>query len=346
MKILHILNTTTFSGAENVVFQIFNIFRYASNIEMAYGSPDGQIRMVLYENNIRFFPMSRLCYTELKRIVEEYKPDIIHGHDIRAAFYISCLPNKVKLIHSIHGNDLQMRKLSLKAMLYLCSSIRASHVFWVSRSCLEQYRLNRFILKKSSVLGNVIDSNSVIEKCMKDSTEYDFNVVFVGRIAYPKNPQRLLKVFKLAIDLNKSIKIAIVGSGNLENTAKELAKEYKIEEYVHFLGFQSNPLKIIASSKVMVMTSDWEGTPMVALEAMILGIPIVSTPTDGLCDVIDDGITGYLSSENTVLAHRIAEIVSNPELFIQLSENQKKKSKIINNLDLYREQLEKAYGLE
>lgn len=44
---------------------------------------------------------------------------------------------------------------------------------------------------------------------------------------------------------------------------------------------------------MMIMTSLWEGTPMCALEALAMGIPIVSTPVDGLCDLIENGKNGF-----------------------------------------------------
>lgn len=344
MRVLHVLNTNRFSGAENVVCQIIDMFKGDSDIDMAYASPDGKIRDALLERNITFFPMSKLCHSELNRIVNEYKPDVIHGHDIRGAYQASRFSHKAKIIHTIHGNDLQMRKVSVKSMLYYWAAKKAAHIFWVSKTCLEQYKFYDLIKDKSSLLCNVVNEDAVAKKSASDLNNYEYNVVYIGRIAYPKNPQRLMKVLKLAIGKKSSINAAIVGTGDFETETKEIAKKYKIEDHVHFLGFQSNPLKILASSKVMIMTSDWEGTPMVALEATALGIPIVSTPTDGMCDVIDDGGNGYLSNDDEVLATKLVEIVEQEQLFKSLSDNAKNRSRKINNVQRYKKVLLTEYS--
>ncbi|MDO4568696.1 MAG: glycosyltransferase family 4 protein [Clostridia bacterium] len=72
--------------------------------------------------------------------------------------------------------------------------------------------------------------------------------------------------------------------------------------------------KLLHDAQVMIMTSDHEGTPMVALEAMALGVPIVSTPTDGLKDLIDDGRTGFLADDDSVLAGRLIELSEDEQL--------------------------------
>lgn len=343
VRVLHVLNTNRFSGAENVVCQIIDMFKGDLNIEMAYTSPDGEIRTALAERDVKYFPISTLCHSELNRVINEFKPDVIHGHDIRGAFQASRFSRRAKIIHTIHGNDFQMRKISLKSLLYFWAAKKASHVFWVSKTCLEQYRFREAIKNKSSLLKNVVNADAVVSNIITDKNTYDYNVVYVGRIAYPKNPQRLMKVLKLAINKSMSINAGIIGNGDLEEETRTLAKEYGIENHVNFLGFQSNPLKILASSKVMVMTSEWEGTPMVALEAVALGIPIVSTPTDGMCDVVEDGINGFLSDNDDILASKIVEIVEQEQLHAFLSKNIKEKSREINDIGKYKEALMVEY---
>ena len=126
--------------------------------------------------------------------------------------------------------------------------------------------------------------------------------------------------------------------------ARELAKEYGILDNVDFLGFQSNPLKILYSSSSMIMVSRWEGTPMCALEAMALGVPIVSTPVDGLKVLVAQDANGYLSDDDGELAKRVVEIATDPALRERLSEDTLAKAKILNDTQVYTERLLRAYG--
>lgn len=323
MKVLHLLQSPHFSGAENVVCQIIGMFGNEPDIEMAYCSQDGQIRNALAERNIKFFPMSVLCKSEVKRVIKEYKPDIIHAHDMRASFVAARCCGKIPLVSHIHNNAFGSRGLSIKSIAYILAGLKAKHIFWVSTSSFEGYFFKKLFTKKSSVLQNIIDIDALYKKMEMDEKEYNYDIVYVGRLTFQKNPERLIEVIKKICELDTGISVAIVGTGDLEVTAKKLCCENKLDENIDFLGFCPNPLKIMYDSKVMIMTSRWEGTPMCALEAQSLGVPIVSTPVDGLCDIIANGKNGFLSDDNDVLAQKLYEVVTNDSLHQELSKNSK-----------------------
>lgn len=343
MKILHLLQSNRFSGAENVVCQIFGMFRDDADIEMVYCSSDGQIREALAERGIEFIGLSRFTAKEVRRVIREQKPDIIHAHDMRASFVAARVCKKIPLISHIHNNNFNSRGLSLKSIAYFYAAIKAKHIFWVSQSSFEGYALHRLFKKKSTVLYNIIDIDALYEKMRLDSNEYDYDVSYVGRLTFQKNPQRLMRVFKLLKDKKPDVKIAVVGTGDLEAETKALANEYQLTDNVSFLGFQSNPLKILHDSKVMIMTSRWEGTPMCALEAMALGVPIVSTPSDGLCDLVTDGENGFLNDDDSVLAQKVFDIIADKNMHSDFSKNAKSKSLVINDIEIYKRTILNAY---
>ena len=129
--------------------------------------------------------------------------------------------------------------------------------------------------------------------------------MFLGRLTYPKNPHRLIKVLQLVCNTNPSTKIAILGDGDLREEVLALIRDSKLLSNIDYLGFQNNPYKILSSSKLMIMTSSWEGLPMCSLEAMSLGVPLVSTPTDGLKEIITSGIDGILDEDDLILASSV-----------------------------------------
>ena len=97
MKVINLLQSGHFSGAENVVCQIIEMFRNEKDIEMLYCSCDGKIREVLNEWNIPFISIK-----EVRRIINVYKPDIIHTHDMRTSFVAVIASNYISLICHIH----------------------------------------------------------------------------------------------------------------------------------------------------------------------------------------------------------------------------------------------------
>ena len=82
---------------------------------------------------------------------------------------------------------------------------------------------------------------------------------------------------------------------------------------------------------------------MVALEAMALGVPIVSTPTDGLCELVQQGETGFLENDNDAFADRITEIISNVEIRDRLSQNSLRRFSEINDIEKYKDVLNECY---
>lgn len=340
--VLHILPSNSFSGAENVVCQIIKMFS-GSDYKMYYCSPDGRIRDALEENNIDFLPLREFSVKELKRVISETKPDIIHAHDMRAGFYVSLACGKIPFVSHVHNNNFDSRGLSLKSLLFYHAAKKAKHIFWVSESSFEGYKFHDRFKDKSSVLYNVIDKAALIKKMETDTGEYDFDIAYVGRLTEPKDPIRLMNVFAEIIKMAPDVKIAVAGTGDMAEQTESFAKQLSITDNVKFLGFMSNPYKLLYSSKLMIMTSRWEGTPMCALEAMALGVPIVSTPTDGLCELVNDGKTGFLSSDDAVLAEKCTDIIKNAGLRQTLSENTLKKADELLLIPAYKAALDEVY---
>lgn len=343
MKIMHLLQSPHFSGAENVVCQIISMFEKDSDVEMIYCSQDGAIRAALEERNIPFYPLSDFSLSSVKKAIRDIKPDIIHAHDMRASFAASLFCGKAKLISHIHNNNFNSRGFSFKSIAYLYAGFRAKHIFWVSQSSFDGYAFHGLLKKKSEVLYNIIDIDKLYQKTEADHNSYNYDVIFLGRLTEQKNPLRLMNLLKKMIDKKSDIRIAVVGTGDLEANTKAEAKKLGIESNVHFWGYQTNPYKILKDAKVMVMTSLWEGTPMCVLEAMSLGVPVVSTPTDGIKAVVEDHKTGFLSNDDEELADCCISLIDNDDLHGNMSLFAMDRARKINDLDHYRRYIHIAY---
>lgn len=342
MKVMHVLNSRIYSGAEKVVCQIIHAFQ--GEVEMVYCSPESDIvRKMVEAQGVTYLPMKTMSVSELSRVIREQKPDLIHAHDMRAGFFSALCCGKIPLVSHIHNNAYDARGLSPKAVGYLLAGFRAKHIFWVSQSSFDGYAFHKLFAKKSSVLYNVIDTDEIYTKLSQDSNSYDYDLIYVGRLTYQKNPQRLLRLCARLKESKPDLKVAIVGTGELEEELKALSQELNLEDTVHFLGFQPNPIKMVACSKAMILTSRWEGTPMCALEAMALGTPVVSTPSDGMKDLLTDGVSGYLTESDEQMAVDLLKIFTQPEHRQLLAENARKKFDSLNDGEAYKRAIRTAY---
>lgn len=342
MKVMHVLNSRIYSGAEKVVCQIIHAFQ--GEVEMVYCSPESDIvRKMVEAQGVTYLPMKTMSVSELSRVIREQKPDLIHAHDMRAGFFSALCCGKIPLVSHIHNNAYDARGLSPKTVGYLLAGFRAKHIFWVSQSSFDGYAFHKLFAKKSSVLYNVIDTDEIYTKLSQDSNTYDYDLIYVGRLTYQKNPQRLLRLCARLKESKPDLKVAIVGTGELEEELKALSQELDLEDTVRFLGFQPNPIKMVAGSKAMILTSRWEGTPMCALEAMALGTPVVSTPSDGMKDLLTDGVSGYLTESDEQMAVDLLKIFTQPEHRQLLAENARKKFDSLNDGEAYKRAIRTAY---
>lgn len=342
MKVMHVLNSRIYSGAEKVVCQIIHAFQ--GEVEMVYCSPESDIvRKMVEGQGVTYLPMKTMSVSELSRVIREQKPDLVHAHDMRAGFFSALCCGKIPLVSHIHNNAYDARGLSPKTVGYLLAGFRAKHIFWVSQSSFDGYAFHKLFARKSSVLYNVIDTDEIYTKLSQDSNSYDYDLIYVGRLTYQKNPQRLLRLCARLKESKPDLKVAIVGTGELEEELKALCKELNLEDTVRFLGFQPNPIKMVACSKAMILTSRWEGTPMCALEAMALGTPVVSTPSDGMKDLLTDGVSGYLTESDEQMAVDLLKIFTQPEHRKLLAENARKKFDSLNDGEAYKRAIWTAY---
>lgn len=344
MKVMHVLNSRIYSGAEKVVCQIIKDFERSGDAEMVYCSPESDIvDKMLAEQGVTYLKVDSLTPGNLKRVIAEQKPDLIHAHDMRAGLVSALCCGKILLVSHIHNNAYDARGLSLKSVGYLLAGFKAKKIIWVSNSSYEGYLFHKLFAKKSLVLYNIIDTEQIFAKKEQDPDSYDYDMIYVGRLTYQKDPQRLMRLCALLKERKPDLNVAIVGTGELLEEVTALRDRLGLQENVHFLGFQSNPIKMVHDSKAMILTSRWEGTPMCALEAMALGTPIVSTPSDGMKDLLEDGVSGYLTDDDERMAEVLLKIMTEPAHRQMLSENAKAKFARINDAPKYKQTIEGCY---
>ncbi len=118
----------------------------------------------------------------------------------------------------------------------------------------------------------------------------------------------------------------IVGDGPLEQVCIKLIHDLGLDTKIELAGYQRNSKVYYKMFDIFMLSSHYEGLPYSLLEAMSMGIPAVGTNVVGIKDLIFNGRTGYLAEEGDFkgLAVSVINLLSNPQLLSEFSENAKK----------------------
>lgn len=340
-KILNLLFSSAYSGAENVACTIIENMK--SDFDMIYCCPKGPIEKILKDRNINYIFIDKLSYSEVKKVVKEYKPDIIHAHDYRATLIAAMFSHKCKIVSHIHVNNPLMINRTKYSILFNYIFKKVDEIIWVSDSAFDNFYYKNNVLNKSTVIYNIIDAQYINKKAEAEEFKNKHDLIFLGRLSTQKNPERLVEIVKLLKKRKEDISVAVVGDGEKRAIVENLIKENDLTENITLYGFKNNPYPILKASKMLIMTSDWEGTPMVALEAQALNKPIISTPVDGMKKVIVNDYNGFLSGDNEELVAKILHFLNakNYEKFVKNVEEHFKK---INDSKNYFERIKKIYN--
>jgi glycosyltransferase involved in cell wall biosynthesis len=115
----------------------------------------------------------------------------------------------------------------------------------------------------------------------------------------------------------------IAGDGSLRAELEAAAQTLNLADRVHFLGWRSDPYAIFAALDLLLAPSLWEGFGLVFLEAMALGVPILSTRVSAIPEVVIDGETGWLvpPRDPDAIAAALRKALSDPALLRARGDN-------------------------
>ena len=343
IKVIHLLNSNSYSGAENVVIQLIEEINKRENKELIYVSPEGKIRKILEEEKIPYIPIEKISRKELKRIYQEEKPDILHMHDFKASVIgaFSSLP-AYKISH-IHKNDPRMKTINIYSILYLIATMGCDKILFVSESIEKEFIFRKLIQKKMEIIGNPINTKVVLKKAESEESDRIYDVLYLGRLSQEKNPIEYIEIIsEISKDIH-NMKCAMIGDGPLQEECKKVISEKQLEENIEMLGFLENPYTILKNTKVMCITSNWEGFGLAAIEALTLGVPVISRNVGGLKNIIDD-TCGNLVQNRREFVKEIEELLKNEELRKEKSKKAIQKAKSLDNIEFYTENIIRIYG--
>lgn len=248
------------------------------------------------------FPDPRLVY-RMAHIIHTFQPQIVHSHMSLSNFLtrVACRTVQVPVVictaHSTYEGG-RFRELIYRFTDPLCDLSTQ-----VSQAGLERYvRIKAVPRRKICHVPNGVDIERFcpnFETRCRIRKKMEFGTAFiwlaVGRFDLPKDYPNMLRAFVLVAHARSNVVLTIVGNGPLHQDMIRFAQNLGISGQVNFLGTgRYDVAELMNAADGYVMSSAWEGMPIVLLEASATGVPIVATDVGGNAEVVRDGEAGFL----------------------------------------------------
>lgn len=342
--VLHVLAMNSFSGAENVVITLIRGFRQQGYPHrFIYASPDGPIRQIVEENGIEFAPIKKLRISEIRRLIRTYRPDVIHAHDFSASTICAFSAGRTPVISHIHNNPIWLRKVCARTIAYGLSCFKHQALLGVSPAVFNEFIFGRLFRQKARVIGNPIEFDRIRQLSAQAETKQAFDVVFLGRLMPEKNPMLFLRVIEELRSFRPETAAVMIGDGELRPELEQYIHKHDLQRNISLTGFLPNPYGILSSSKILCMTSAWEGYGLAAVEALALGRPVVASPVGGIPTIIT-GNEGILCKDALAFVNSLLRLLTEPDEYRMRSKAALQRAAELDNMDVYIRTLADLYG--
>lgn len=233
---------------------------------------------------------------KLRERIKDEKPDVVISFCVKANYraMMATIGTKIPVIISVR-NDPKIDYVGTKNRIMNLLLNKAVGCVFQTKEAKEFF--SKTLQKKSAIICNPVNEKYLITK-RKEATN---KIVTVGRLVKQKNQMLLVKAFEKLLNVHPEYELFLYGDGSLDECKKQLQQYVEGSDVlagkVHFCGLSSTLEEDMADAKMFVLPSDYEGMPNALMEAMALGLPVISTdcPCGGSRYWIDDKQTGLLT---------------------------------------------------
>lgn len=309
LRVLHVIPTLTGGGAENFLCALVDALddtAVRSAIMPIYPTavPDRLtrrgVRILSIERRGRYDPgfLARML-----RGMRAFSPDIVHAHLHngkywgRLAALVCGVPIVVFTEHSPHG---ERRSLPEALVDRFVNRATDGIVTFTSRQRAMLAKSEGIDSRKLRVIENGVVLPPLPEPRYRRQARLILGVeedavalVVLGRLEPVKNARLAVEAMgKLPASLRERVRLCVIGDGSQKDDLLALSRELALTPYVRFFGHRADAVRLLGGADALLLPSRVEGMPLAALEAMCVGVPVISTPWPGAEELLGRGSFG------------------------------------------------------
>jgi glycosyltransferase involved in cell wall biosynthesis len=326
LKICHLITSIDRGGAENHLISLIKKQNKSSEILLIYlrgndywkkeletmGVKVVKIKFLKLINIIRLIKV----YIELKKIILNFNPDIVHAHLSSMELLASLLkffnPKEINLVITKHldsffleasfGQNLLIRGVFIDKFIHK----NADRIICISKQ-VKRYFTKKILLPTNKirviyygVSKEYFGKKKKFKLIDKNLNKKDFLICCIARHVKQKSLDFLILSFAEFTKKNPNSKLLLVGNGPERNNLIKIAKENKVYKKIIWIKFSENIKDLLKISNVFVLPSKYEGFGMVFLEAMLTNTPVISTNISAIPEVIENNYNGILIEPDNI----------------------------------------------
>jgi glycosyltransferase involved in cell wall biosynthesis len=222
--------------------------------------------------------------------------------------------DNVPEIYLKHAHESKKKFVLWKILLKLCINI--ADVVVVPSETAKRNFLKEFGSKKKKI---VVNKNWVLSKRKLFRRQKKYDVIYTGRVDVAKNLGLFVEVVTDLVNKHPDLLACIVGWGDEIDRITKKIFSLSVEKNIELAGTRENIFEYLSKSKIFLLTSEFEGLPISALEAMKCGLPVVTSDYPGAQELVIDGETGYICSEKKDFVNKINMLLDDKKLIRTMS---------------------------
>jgi glycosyltransferase involved in cell wall biosynthesis len=369
VRILHVTATTTGGIGLLLLSLAKHLDKKKFDVTVAFG-PGYMLDEEFFKEGISVYTISTSRkidpfsivkgFFQIYRLIKEKRFDIVHSHTSVGGL-IGRIAGKLAgvsvVIWSIHGFASHEGQNRFKKYFFLLIEKLldkfTDHYVAVSEALKKEGIQNRILTSnKITVIHNGIELRNfnknfnVIQK--KKELGIEMSRTIIGTVTRFE-PQKAIHDFLVAVSYVKKtypdIKVVIAGDGPLRREIEKLINDLKLNDNITLLGWRNDVPEILAVLDIFCQSSLWEGCPMVLLEAMAVGKPIIATNVGGVKEIVEDDNTGILvpPADPKAMGDAIVKLMNNKEKTMKMGMNGRRRAESFFNVDLMLIKYERLY---
>lgn len=311
-----VITRSELGGAQTVVVQLANSLCHEHDVVLVAGEGDGKMWKMVDDRVVKehaphlqraLSPKNDiLAAIELRRLYRRHRPDVVHLHSSKAGTLGRMVFPRKRTIYTVHGFDSVRvafrRFLPVERMLQHLSRAIVGVSNYDSRNMATEGITKRV----STIYNGLATPNTATIESLTPFDSYDKVVLTIARTDPPKQPQ-------LFIDVARRLpEYGFVWIGNNQ----EMSRYGELPTNCHFMGNIINAGAYCSKADLFMLPSNYEGLPMVIIEAMSFGKPVVASNVGGISEIVRNGTNGYVVENSAeAFASRIKDILEDSDKY-------------------------------